>query len=268
MIWDDDIDLIHHIRAERGEAMTSITMFDSTELSRIPTDAQAVAGYVGGSWATYPKLATLFPKAKRVSIAVNSSEDADVLDIETGDATPEDAPAWIKRQEKLGKYRPCLYIERSNATHLLLVLSIAKISREQIRLWVADWTGVPHICGPSEGLATTSDATQYTDKALGRNLDVSLCAESFFAVKPAPKPPNLIRPRTWFPKDEAEWETKYDTYVKSHKHSPVQVLKQQLLLRKMVARRKLIYHLAAASGGWLILNRKVRYDALYVRTEK
>jgi hypothetical protein len=57
--------------------------------SAIPKTAEAVAGYVGGHWPTYNQLVKDFPHAHKLSIAVFASEDADCLDIEKGDATPD-----------------------------------------------------------------------------------------------------------------------------------------------------------------------------------
>ena len=76
----------------------TITMYDSVDLSMIPGDAQAVGAYVDGKWATYTAAKAKFPKADILSIAVFAADDADCLDIETGDATPVQAAAWVLRQ--------------------------------------------------------------------------------------------------------------------------------------------------------------------------
>ena len=41
------------------------------------------------------------------------------------------------------------------------------------KLWVAQWSGKPHI-------PAGYDACQYDDNAFGRNLDASLCSPTFF----------------------------------------------------------------------------------------
>jgi hypothetical protein len=64
-----------------------IQMFDSVDVATVPNNPQAVAGYVGGHWPTYNSLVQKFPKSHHLSIAVNSGEDAECLDIENGDAT-------------------------------------------------------------------------------------------------------------------------------------------------------------------------------------
>ena len=179
-----------------------ITMYDDINLSLIPANAQAVAGYVNGRWPTYPEVIRMWPKAKHLSIAVSSSADADCLDVEPGDATNIVAPGWVHRQIKRGVYRPCLYTSVSNAAPLLKALAQAGIMRGQVRLWTAHYTNKEHLCGPGcgFGLKTNADATQWTSRALGRSLDQSLCAGGFFdrppvpAPKPKPAPPPAPKP--------------------------------------------------------------------------
>jgi hypothetical protein len=157
------------------------TMYDSVDLTQIPADAVAVAGYVNGKYQTFPELATRFPHAKRGSIDVLANADADFLDVEKGDATPEHAAAWVKRQLALGRKRPGVYCSVSAVKGLLELLAAAGIPRTRIRLWTAHYTFLPHLCGPAcgYGMSTTADATQYTDIALGHKLDASLCTPRF-----------------------------------------------------------------------------------------
>jgi hypothetical protein len=170
----------------------SLTMYDDVNLDLIPANAQAVAGYVNGRWANYSQVVKRWPKAKHLSIAVTAQADADCLDVERGDATNADAPAWVKRQFALGVYRPVVYTSVSNAPDLLSTLKTAGISRSQIRLWTAHYTKREHLCGPVCGLRSgklllaKADATQWTDRALGRSLDQTICSDGFFALAPKP----------------------------------------------------------------------------------
>lgn len=149
-----------------------ITMYDSVTVSAIPLGAEAVAGYVGGSFPTYVELNRDFPHANRLSIAVNSREVAECLDVENGDATPAQVASWIESKHSLGN-RPCIYADLSTMPSVIYFLKEAKISRNKYRLWVAHYTGVASI---PEGF----DACQYTQTALGRNLDASICLPGFF----------------------------------------------------------------------------------------
>lgn len=171
----------------------TLTMFDSIDLTQIPSNAEAVAGYVNGKWPTYHELGSKFPKAHKLSIAVTADHDAECLDIENGDATNADAPAWVKRQKVT---KPVVYTSVSNAEALLKELAAAGIQRDHIRLWTAHYTMKAHICDSKCGFGFmgAADATQYSDKALGRNLDASLVSDGFFPAppKPAPVPPVTI----------------------------------------------------------------------------
>lgn len=161
---------------------TDVTMYDSVTISEIPANAAAVAGYVGGQWPTYPTLEKKFPNALKVSIAINITETADVLDVETGDVTNADAPGWVKRQLLAGKH-PTVYTSLANAMALRGMLQKAGVASWRYNLWTAHYTNKPHRCTSKcgFGFTGTADATQYTSNALGRNLDASLCASSFFS---------------------------------------------------------------------------------------
>jgi hypothetical protein len=169
-------------KAKPKPAPRPLVMYDSIELATVPPSPQAVAGYVGGRWPTYTELVRRFPHARHLSIAVGASENADALDVESGDATPGEAAGWVQRQHHRGLKRPVLYTSLSGMQHLVDLLAHAGTPRQSVRLWSAHYTGHPHVCGPNcgFGLRVHADATQYTDKALGRNLDESLTVAGFF----------------------------------------------------------------------------------------
>lgn len=160
-----------------------ITMYDSVDVSQIPAAALACGGYRDGRWPTFQALSERFPHARLLSIAVSASTDADCLDIEQGDATPAQAPGWVKRQHARGIPRPCLYANASTMPAVLAALKAEGIPRGMVRLWSAHYT-VAHICGPDTCAypgVPACDGTQWTDRALGRNLDQSALLDDFFA---------------------------------------------------------------------------------------
>ena len=229
------------------------TMYDSTEPGQIPGSATAVAGYVGGRWPDFAEEMRRWPHAQQLSIAINASEDAECLDVETGDATPAEAPGWFKRQRARGRLRTKLYCSLSVVPALEAEMSRAGIHRSEYQIWSAHYSGVPHICGPSEGLSSPADATQWTDRALGRNLDESLCSDAFFLPSP------------YVPADERRWKREYDSLY--HRKDPWAMLRRRVLRRTMTARRKEIWHRAEAEpGGWKKLNRAARWRSLKART--
>lgn len=157
-------------------------MYDSITVSEIPTNATAVAGYVGGRWPTFKSLFVLFPGARKLSIAIAADEDAHCLDVEKGDAEPSQAPAWVRRQHARGDKCPIVYTSLAYAQGLVNLLGASGLRYgTDYKLWCAHYTGSKHICSPKCGLGlkVTAHATQYTDKAFGRNLDASLCSPTF-----------------------------------------------------------------------------------------
>lgn len=157
-------------------------MYDSVTLSAIPGNAAAVAGYVDGYWPTFPDVQKGWPHAHHLSIAVTAKADADCLDVEQGDASPAQAPAWVKRQLRRGVARPVVYSSVSQMPAVLAALKRSHVPRSRVRVWTAHYTGKPHRCTAACGFGFdgVADATQYDNRAFRRNLDVSLCAPGFF----------------------------------------------------------------------------------------
>lgn len=164
--------------------MTYLTMYDAIDVSQIPANPQAVAGYVGGFWPDYSTEVKKFPSAYHLSIAVSASEDADCLDIENGDAVPSQAPAWVRRQLGRGVYRPVLYASLSVMPTVVATLESSGIQRSEVRLWVAHY-----IYNRTNAIAEITrlhyDGEQWNDHALSRNLDESVLVSNFFAKAPA-----------------------------------------------------------------------------------
>lgn len=168
-----------------------VIMYDSIQVSAIPADAKAVAGYVGGSWPDFSPLVKRFPTALHKSVAVNSGEDADILDVETGDASPSQAPAWVNRQLSRGLKLPGIYANASTMTAVQTALNAAKIARTNYVLWVASWNNTADV-------PTGFEAHQFIDHGPnGENIDISACDPSFWHT--APSPPAVNPPHyDWF----------------------------------------------------------------------
>jgi hypothetical protein len=160
------------------------TMFDSVTVSEIPADAKAAAGYVGGSWPTFASgaLRQRCAHARLVSIAVNSGEEAECLDVEPGDATPADAPAWVRRQHSRGIERPAVYAAAGEMGAVLSALDAAGIHPDEYRVFTAHVGNGKHLCGPSTcGLIDVkAHATQWTWTSGGKNLDESVVRPAFW----------------------------------------------------------------------------------------
>lgn len=239
-------------------------MFDSVDVGEIPAHANAVAGYTSGLFTTFPTLEREFPHAYRLSIAVSSRHDADCLDIEAHDAEPGDAPGWYVRQRARGLLKPVLYASLSVVPSVEVAMRNAGIARHQYKVWSAHYTGHPHVCGEVCGLKNPADATQWTDHALGRNLDESLCEAGFFAP-PADPLASLLR-------GERRDVELYDRLVARHRRlHPVAVRRVR---RRLLRLRKEVWRAADADirrgkspgEAWRFRNRGARYAILQSRT--
>lgn len=121
--------------------MTRI-MFDATHelVLNIPTDAQMVAGYLppsGHAWtaADWGR----FPNAVHVRIAVRAStNDGHVLDVESGDATPQQAPGWVVMRRAAGA-DPTVYCSTSLWPSVRAAFQAANVTEPHY--WVASYPG-------------------------------------------------------------------------------------------------------------------------------
>jgi hypothetical protein len=171
-------------------SVPSREMFDSVVVSTVPANPSAVAGYLSGNWPTFGPLVRAFPRAYHVPVAIRAlpvypslAGRMVCLDVEPGDATPSEAGAWVRGEIHIG-VKPCVYSNLSTMPAVRGSITAAGVARSSYFLWVADWTFHP-------GLIAGFDAVQWTDHALGRNLDESTVSLAFLGIHPAPKPKPL-----------------------------------------------------------------------------
>lgn len=131
-------------------------MFDSVNIHNIPANASMVAGYVNGHWPTYHDLLNQFPHAHVVSIDVFGTAVADVIDVENGDATPQVAVSWSAHMRTLGRH-PIVYASRALIPTIIAAFNNSK--QPLPYFWVADYTGVSHVCSQFPNVV----ATQWAD---------------------------------------------------------------------------------------------------------
>ncbi len=152
-------------------------MYDAIEFKTagIPVgNPAAVAGYVGGKWPDFPEAVARYPHAKHLSIAVNAGERARALDIETGDATPNQAPGWFHDKADKSNGKPVFYGDEEKMLAFEEALRDAGIHRWEYLVWKA------HYAGTGPRIDPGSDATQYESvERPGVNYDVSLCEPWF-----------------------------------------------------------------------------------------
>jgi len=171
-------------------SVPTVAMYDSVTVSVIPHGAPAVAGYTSGLFPTYRPLLSAFPAAYHVAITPQAIPVYPslvprmvCLDVEPKDATPAEAPAWVRGEIRLG-LKPCIYSSLKNGmaeTARLVANMLGAGWRSKVFLWDADWTGTPH-------LDAGFDATQWTNHFAGLNLDASTVTRGFLGIKPPPPP--------------------------------------------------------------------------------
>lgn len=124
-------------------------MYDSVSPINIPANAEVVGGYADGHWAWPPRAWARFPIAKRVAIFTSASHDLDpgvavnvfCLDVEHGDATVGQAPAWVEKQRSLGRAgRIWTYTSMSNWPALRQAFSDQKIAESWY--WIAWYNAI------------------------------------------------------------------------------------------------------------------------------
>jgi hypothetical protein len=168
------------------------TMFDAITPSLIPDGPPMVAGYVNGSWPSHAELLTRFPAAVHVSIAVNTTADAQVLDCETGDATPDECPGWAARQTARGQ-TPTIYCNVSTWPAVVAAFTAQGVP---VPLW---WAAQ---YDDTARMYPGAVAKQHTNTP---GYDVSIVADHWPGVDPAPTPapaPPVTAPAPPQPKDD------------------------------------------------------------------
>lgn len=137
-------------------------VYDSTTPSALPSDTTD-AVYANGSFFARP---SEVPSHSRLWITVNTSDpNANVLDVEPGDATPAQAGQWVVAHDKVSSQPAVVYQSLGNWSAVK-----AEVPRGYpVQYWIADPTGSPH-------LVPGSSATQWY---WGKTVDISETAPGF-----------------------------------------------------------------------------------------
>lgn len=166
-----------------------IEMFDAVSPT-IPSHVTAKAGYVAGNFPTWNEKWFQAIRARyAMSIAIHLGEDADMLDIEPGDAHDSEAPAFVAERKAKGR-KAVFYRQASAVMGLIQVLTAAGyVFGTDYYIVTAHYNGVPHICNPACGFGIDREmhGTQWTDHGLGRSLDESLVKVEIFNLSLHPE---------------------------------------------------------------------------------
>jgi hypothetical protein len=153
-------------------------MYDGVTADTVPAGAAIYAGYVDGNWQSYDALVAAYPSARHVAICVTSSDDARVLDVESGDATPDEAPAWAARQRAAGNPYPVVYMDESAWSTVQTAFSDQGVAAPLY--WVASYVDDPT---KVPDLPDGAIALQFYDYG---GYDASVAADYWPGLDPAP----------------------------------------------------------------------------------
>lgn len=115
----------------------STTIYDSASPNGLPGGTKVAAGYSDGSYPTVGAFQQNY-HAPVITITTNGNLNAQVIDVEPGDATPAQAASWVAARHAEHK-SATVYESASNVSTVL-----AALNGQRAYLWVADATGSPH----------------------------------------------------------------------------------------------------------------------------
>jgi hypothetical protein len=153
-------------------------MYDAVTPGNIPPTARLVAGYADGRYANLGQMRARFPHATIVSIAVRWTTRAQVLDVETGDATPAEAVLWCTKT-MAGTANSLLTVYCNTSTWPAVRAAFRGARVAEPNYWIAHYDGVASI--PAGAIAK-----QYADPG---PYDLSAVADHWPGVDPAPHQP-------------------------------------------------------------------------------
>jgi hypothetical protein len=153
-------------------------MYDACEPRNIPKDATMVAGYIYGNCAWPASVWASWAHVTCVRIAtVAFLDDGQVLDVESGDASPTLAPGWCVRARARGQ-DPTVYCNESTWPTVRAAFAAQHVAEPH--WWIAHYGVAPVI--PAGAIAL-----QYRN-SVAPGFDVSVVADYWPGVDPAPKP--------------------------------------------------------------------------------
>ena len=155
------------------------SMFDGIEPGTVPAGADIYAGYDDGDWQSFAGLTAAYPGKLYVSICVTASGSARVLDIESGDAIPEEAPGWAATERASGNLYPVCYMNESTWPAVKAAFAAQNVAPPLY--WVAAYVDDPTT--PPAALPDGAIALQYYDFG---GYDASIAADYWPGLDPAP----------------------------------------------------------------------------------
>jgi hypothetical protein len=153
----------------KAAAQQDYTFYDSTTPSQIPENQQ-IATYADGDYAVVRS--TVSNPEQVIWIDIDGHDaNANALDVEPGDAAPSEVAIWVKHRLTAHPGSIAIvYTMRSEwAAAKASVATLPASMRSQVKWWIADPTGHPHILPGAQ-------ATQWY---WGDNYDISSAEPGF-----------------------------------------------------------------------------------------
>jgi hypothetical protein len=150
-------------KAAAAKKLKPYSIYDSVTPSVLPTDKTA-AVYANGSYAA--SASQMAHHRNVLWIDTNGSNpNANVLDVEPGDATPAGAAAWVQQRLTAHPHDVAIVYTMQSAWGDVKtnVGQLPSWMQHKVRYWIADPTGSPHI-------VPGSDATQWY---WGQSVDIT-----------------------------------------------------------------------------------------------
>jgi hypothetical protein len=161
-------------------------------IARAFPGAALVAGYVDGDYAWSQADWGLFPGADHVLVSVRAADGVgDVLDVENGDATPEQTAGWITARKAAGLYRPTVYCDLETVPAVRAGTG-SYILGVDYDIWVASYDGSQDAPGVP-GLPPAEFAAKQYESTAG--WDLSAVYDDGWPHRKAPAPPLLPAPK-------------------------------------------------------------------------
>jgi hypothetical protein len=166
--------------------MATLQGYDSVSASGMPDDGAFYCFYSAGAFANGTAVKADHPSKLYLGITPTLSNvaGADCLDIENGDATPADAPSFVKSAQPPNLNLPALYASESNIAAINSACSAAGISRDKYYLFQADWND-------ADSLPAGVDIAQYENTP---EYDKDIAASYVFKGSTPPIPPTPPKP--------------------------------------------------------------------------
>lgn len=146
-------------------------MYDAVDVEKLPEGGDVYAGYVNGGYRNVDEIRRKFPGVRVLGIDVTGGANADVLDVETYDATPQQAPGWLRRNP--GGW---VYCNESTWGQVRYEVASAGLT---CKYWIAKYDGVAEIPASWVGMGCVAkqwysgdwDESNVLDDAFGERDD-------------------------------------------------------------------------------------------------